>query len=342
MTAPTTPRAVGGPRLRVPWPPMTLRLTIDRRRWHDHIASVRTSVGNAADVLPVVKGNGYGIGRATLAAEAATWSSLLAMGTVHEALAHRRQGDEFVLVLTPMVRPAPVPDWIVPTVGNTHHLSALADHRGPVAVKLLSDMARYGCEPDAVAELVDEVRRRGNTVHSYVLHLPLPGPGRDDVRQTSDIEAWLPSLDPVIPLSVSHLGATAVTALAARHPERRFQLRAGTALWHGDKSFVHLGADVIDVRPVAAGATVGYRGVPVPDDGWLVMVGAGSSHGVAALADGLSPFHHLRRRLVLLEAPHMHTSMCFVAADGAVPAVGDWVDVQRPLILAQADEVAWT
>jgi alanine racemase len=321
---------------------MTLRLTIDHRRWHDHIASVRTSVLGAADVVPVVKGNGYGIGRADLAARAATWSTLLAMGTVHEALAHERFGDELVLVLTPMVRPAPLPDWVVPTVGGTHHLAALADHRGQVAVKLLSDMARYGCEPEGVAELVDEVRRRGHTVHSYVLHLPLPGTGRDDVRQARDIEAWLASLDPHVPLSVSHLGAAAMTALAARHPERRFQLRAGTSLWHGDKSFLHLGADVVDVRPVAAGATVGYRSVPVPDDGWLVMVGAGSSHGVAPQADGLSPFHHLRRRLLLLEAPHMHTSMCFVAADDEVPAVGDWVDVQRPLILVQADEVTWT
>ena len=71
------------------------------------------------------------------------------------------------------------------------------------------------------------------------------------------------------------------------------------------------------------------------------MVGAGSSHGIAPLPDGRSPFHHLRHRLALLEGPHMHTSMCFVPVDAPVPAVGDWVDVQRPLISVAADEVIW-
>ena len=326
----------------VPWPPMTLRLTVDRHGWQDHVASVRASLGATCAVVPVVKGNGFGFGRAELAAHAASWSDLLAMGTIHEALAHDRQRDEFVLVLTPLVRSTPIPAWVVPTVGSVRHLDALTAHRGQVAVKLLSAMARYGCSPDALADLVEEIHRRHLSVHSYVLHLPLPGAHRDQARQTSDVEAWLPALDPSVPVSVSHVDADAIAALAQRHPERHFQLRSGTALWHGDKSFLHLGADVIDVRRVFAGDTVGYHGVSVPEHGWLVMAGAGSSHGVARLADGRSPFHHLRRRIDLIETPHMHTSMCFVPADRDVPAEGDWVDVQRPLIVVQPDEVVWS
>jgi hypothetical protein len=71
------------------------------------------------------------------------------------------------------------------------------------------------------------------------------------------------------------------------------------------------------------------------------MVGAGSAHGVAPLADGRSPFHFARRRLGLHEAPHMHTSMAFVPAGEPCPAVGDRVDVQRPLITTAVDEVVW-
>jgi alanine racemase len=325
---------------------MTLRLTIDRRRWLDHVEAERTALGDAGRLVPVVKGNGYGVGREALAALAAEWSDLLAVGTVHEALAHTWRGDETLLVLTPLVRPVALPARVVPIVGGLHHLEVLGDHDGPVALKLLSSMSRYGCDRDDLADLCRAVQTAGHSVHSAVLHLPLTGAARDLSAQVAEIEAWLPVLDAEqtladVPLSVSHLDPATFAALAARHPHRRFELRSGTALWHGDKSFLHLGADVVDVRPVAAGTAVGYRGSIVPDDGWLVMVGAGSTHGIATLPDGRSPFHHQRHRLTLVEGPHMHTSMCFVPVDAPVPAVGDWVDVQRPLIAVAADEVIW-
>ena len=99
---------------------------------------------------------------------------------------------------------------------------------------------------------------------------------------------------------------------------------------------------MLDVHPVRSGVTAGYRATPAPDDGWLVLVGAGSAHGAAPLDGGRSPFHHARRRVALLEAPHMHTSMLFLpAADGPPPATGDWVDLQRPLITTTVDEVRW-
>ena len=70
----------------------------------------------------------------------------------------------------------------------------------------------------------------------------------------------------------------------------------------------------------------------MPGDGTLVMVGAGTAHGVHPLGDGRSPFHFARRRLDLVEPPHMHTSMVFVPAGDPAPRCGDIVDVQRPLI----------
>jgi hypothetical protein len=72
------------------------------------------------------------------------------------------------------------------------------------------------------------------------------------------------------------------------------------------------------------------------------MVGAGSAHGVAPLADGRSPFHFARTRLELVEAPHMHTSMVLVPDGDPCPRVGDRVDVQRPLISTLVDELEWS
>ena len=98
---------------------------------------------------------------------------------------------------------------------------------------------------------------------------------------------------------------------------------------------------MLDVRPARAGTVAGYRQVEMPVDGRLVMVGAGTAHGVHPLPDGRSPFHFERRRLPLLEPPHMHTSMVVAAAGAPAPDVGDQVDVQRPLISTYVDEVRW-
>jgi hypothetical protein len=37
----------------------------------------------------------------------------------------------------------------------------------------------------------------------------------------------------------------------------------------------------------------------------------------------------------------MHTTMLRIPAGEATPAVGDWLDVQRPLITVAPDEVVW-
>ena len=73
----------------------------------------------------------------------------------------------------------------------------------------------------------------------------------------------------------------------------------------------------------------------------IVMIGAGTAHGVQPLDDGRSPFHFARRRLALLEPPHMHVAMALVPAGEPAPSSGGVVDVQRPLITTLVDEVRW-
>jgi hypothetical protein len=69
------------------------------------------------------------------------------------------------------------------------------------------------------------------------------------------------------------------------------------------------------------------------------MVTAGTAHGISPLPEGRSPFHFGRRRLALLEPPHMHTSMAFVPAGDPLPAVGEQVDVQHPLTRTLVDRI---
>lgn len=321
---------------------MTLRLTVDRTAWRSHVDST-TAQANATTVVPVVKGNGYGFGRDELCRVAADLGTTVAVGTVHEVDASTR-GFGSVVILTPAVEiPADLPANAVPTVGHPAHLEALrsAGWRGRVGIKLESSMHRYGVSADDFAEFARSVTDDGFDVHEFLLHPPLLGDSRSPEDTVDEIEAWLTLLDPAVPVSISHLPVDAAESLAERHPDRTLRLRLGTALWHGDKSFLHLQADVLDVRALPRSSSAGYRLMRVNDRCNLVMIGAGSAHGVAPLRDGHSPFHFARQRLTLLEPPHMHTSMALVGLHQECPEVGDHVDVQRPLTTTWVDQVVW-
>lgn len=316
---------------------MSLRLTVREDAWRAHLDAVARSFPG---LVPVVKGNGYGFGRNWLAGEARRLGRPIAVGTVFEAV--DLPGDVPAVVLTPTltVPPGLAPDTLL-TVGARHHLDALvrAGWAGPVLVKVESAMRRYGRPPAEAVELVAAAGRAGLPVAGLSVHPPLAGTAQEHGAM---VEAAIAGTDPALAVWVSHLDAGTYAALIERHPERNWRIRLGTSLWHGDKSFLRLDASVLDVKPVRAGERAGYRLTPVPADGHLVMVAAGSAHGVAPLPDGRSPFHFARRRLDLLEPPHMHTSMLTVPTGGPVPAPGDRVDVQRPLTQTLVDEVVWS
>jgi alanine racemase len=311
---------------------VTLRLTVDTAAWRAQVERVaRRSPG----LVPVVKGNGYGFGRPVLAEIAAELADVLAVGTVHELPG--LPGRVTPVVLTPTLQP-PADTRPILTVGSIAHVKALDGWPGRVLVKLASSMQRYGTTADDLGALARAARSGGLDIVGFSVHPPVAG---SDDQHADDISAWLAILDPADEVWVSHLSLGGYDALRDAWPDRRFRIRQGTALWHGDKAALHLGADVLDVRPARAGTIAGYRQVEMPVDGRLVMVGAGTAHGVHPLPDGRSPFHFERRRLPLLEPPHMHTSMVVAASGAPAPAVGDHVDVQRPLIDTFVDEVRW-
>jgi len=327
------------PRLPTTVTGVTVRLTVNRAAWRQHVQSTATSYGAA--LVPVVKGNGYGFGRPVLheaVRELATGT--VCVGSVHELVDVPHDLNAVVLTptLTPPSRPA------VLTVGSAAHVHALHGWRGSVMVKLASSMRRYGATPQELSEVTRAATDAGLGIAGFALHLPLAG--NDDDR-SAEVTAWLDHLDPTVPLWLSHLQPSSLAALATAHANRTFRIRVGTGLWHGvpKGAFLHLGADVLDARPVSAGDRVGYWHSEIDTDGTLVAIGAGSAAGVAPLDDPdparRSPFHFDRQRLALVERPHMHTSLVLVPHGQPCPAVGDVVDVQRPLISTQVDEVRW-
>lgn len=304
---------------------VTIRLTVRTALWRSHVAQV---VNDVDGLVPVVKGNGYGFGRVALARLAAEFTDTVAVGTVYEL--DGLPDSLHAVVLTPTLAAPPTTSPIL-TVGNSSHIEALTSWPGRVIVKLGSSMQRYGRGP----ELIEQARAAELDVVGVSIHPPLAGDSNDHRRE---VVGLIDGIDSAIPVWISHLDPATYATLPDSH---EFRLRLGTALWHGDKAFLHLDADVLDVRPVVAGQPAGYGLQPLRCDGHLVLIGAGSANGVAPLPDGRSPFHFDRRRLELHEPPHMHTSMAFVPAGDSVPAIGDRVDLQRPLTTTLVDEYDW-
>jgi hypothetical protein len=286
---------------------------------------------------------------------------IVAVGTVHELTglparlrplvltpAGKTNGDTAARSIEKRLRAAPTTPIV--TVASPAHVAALEGWKGDVLVKVASSMRRFGVTARELDDFERVVRIGGLNILGHSVHLPVVG---DEADLAAEVDRWVEALDrrrqttraggaPNTPsLWVSHLGPDAYETLCRRWPEWRFPMRVGTALWHGDKRALHLGADVIDTHTVAAGSVAGYRATRIIADGTLVVVGAGTAHGISLLDDGRSPFHFQRRRLALLERPHMHTSMVFVPTGDPCPDVGEVVDVQRPLISVSVDEVIW-
>lgn len=327
---------------------MSLVLTVQRGAWYRHVHATLAAYGGPQYVIPVVKGNGYGFGRSSLMRRAfevggETVGGVfgVAVGTVHEAAGFAGSGSP-LMVLTPEIGGIPphLDHHTVLTVGSVDQVVNLARQgwEGPVVVKLRSSMRRYGVDHTEMTTLLRAVGGANCDVVGFSLHLPIVG---DDHQRVAEIEQWLPHLDPTLPLAVSHLEPATFTALRERHDVRSWFIRLGTRLWHGDKSMLYLGAAVADRHRVSAGDRVGYHASNCPVSGTLLVVAAGSAHGVAPRSDGASPFHFARKRLALVEPPHMHTTLVVVPEGDPCPEVGDQVDVQCPLTRVDVDEVIW-
>ena len=86
---------------------MTFALHVDAPRWRAQLMSVRDGVRQAiqdsnGDLVPVIKGNGYGLGNHNLVTEAGRLGlTHIAVGTIFEATELLADTDADILVLTP-------------------------------------------------------------------------------------------------------------------------------------------------------------------------------------------------------------------------------------------------
>ena len=315
---------------------MTLRLTVNRQAWLDH---VRLTASQHETVLPVVKGNGYGFGRPILFEQAAHLADHVAVGTVYEATDVPPSLTPVVLTPAGTHLPSSLSAHAVLTVGSLDHIAALRSHnwQGSVLIKLQSTMQRFGVAGNELAALQSACTNASLNVVGWSIHPPL---NNDNQDRSGEVSCWMELLHDNLPVYVSHITAEQIGSLRSQFPNRTFVSRLGTSLWLGDKSMMKLTAEVLDVHAVDGG-TAGYRSTALPGSGHIVIVGAGSAHGVNEIVGVGSPFHFAQQRVALVEPPYMHSSMLFVPVGQPVPRAGERVDVQQPLTRVSADTISW-
>jgi alanine racemase len=326
-------------------------------------------------LVPVAKGNGYGLGIPRLARRAG-WLGVdtLAVGRYAEVAEAASRFDGSILVLTPwrvFEAQAVFGEQVIHTVGRIHDLQQLAarDDRPRVVLERMTSMLRHGFsarELRDAGQLLSTARRVGKGVHveGVAIHLPIsPGSHLSEIERvmTDIVAAALPTRR----VFMSHVTDAELGMLGSAYPDYEFRPRVGTALWLGDRTPLSVKASVLDAHEVERGDVFGYRGRTAPRPGYIVIVSGGTANGIglespasgatlkqraATIAKGgldaagfvRSPYTIDGKHRLFAEPPHMQVSMLFLPHGAHVPEVGEEVDVRVRFTATSFDQVVIT
>lgn len=333
---------------------MGLTLYVDAARFR---ANQHRVLAIHPEVVPVAKGNGYGLGNSRLAEEAtALGVDTLAVGTYAEIDQMDQHFPGSMLVLTPWrsfdapVEPSP---RVIHTIGRLVDLKDLLarDPDARYVLERLTSMLRHGFTARDLRAAGSWLATQGQTnFEGVAFHLPMGGASHlSEVQRlmTDTVAAGLPPTT----IWVSHLTDAEMAKLTRSWPDYTIRPRMGTDLWLGDREALRVRATVLDVHTVERGDTFGYRGRTAPKAGTILIVSGGTAHGIGlesptgastikaragAIARGgldaagfvRSPYSIGGKQRLFAEPPHMQASMLFIPQGAPVPGVGDEIDVR--------------
>ena len=340
---------------------MSLILHVDGAKWRAHLATVLAE--SDAQIVPVIKGNGYGFGKKVLAKEAKDLNlPVVAVATVAEAQEIETVYPGEILLLSPSA--ASDSEKVIHTV-SPHSSVFSGKLPKKFVIELLSPIHRHGF---ALSDLGNALEKysKGGKCEGIAIHLP--------IDQKSSAADWIDkSLQSIAERGidtsefnnsvwVSHISENDLAKLKLKWPQIVWKIRIGTKLWLGDRTSLKAKAQVLDLHAIEKPTSVGYRQYRI-GRGWLVIASGGTSHGVGleittpkrdflsqvkALTKSFlnlfgwnpSPFSWNGKKLEFAEAPHMHLSLLTFKGKNA-PKVGSELDVDVRFTTTTFDQVVF-
>ena len=340
---------------------MSLILHVDGAKWRAHLATVLAE--SDAQIVPVIKGNGYGFGKKVLAKEAKDLNlPVVAVATVAEAQEIETVFPGEILLLSPSA--SSDSERVIHTISP--HSSVFSEKLPKkFVIELLSPIHRHGF---ALSDLGNALEKysKGGKCEGIAIHLP--------IDQKSSAADWIDkSLQSIAERGidtsefnnsvwVSHISENDLAKLKLKWPQIVWKIRIGTKLWLGDRTSLKAKAQVLDLHAIEKPTSVGYRQYRI-GRGWLVIASGGTSHGVGleiatpkrdflsqakALIKSVlnlfgwnpSPFSWNGKKLEFAEAPHMHLSLLTFKGKNA-PKVGSELDVDVRFTTTTFDQVVF-
>jgi alanine racemase len=300
---------------------MTFTLKIDATKLRAHLVSVMNSYATAgAELVPVIKGNGYGFGRGLLASEASRLGChRIAIGTVWELGQTLADFAGEVLVLEPFNSSdeSAVAQWrshlehnanrIIVTVSDQDLASVRAAGAKNIYLEGKTSLSRFGLLPFDMQSLTNfnDLKVLGLSLHLPIVQLASKVDATTEISAAFDgaelsqsmTEAWnwivlfeelsnkysLPKH-----ISLSHVSDKQVRSLKNMMQSYNFNLeievRAGTKLWLGEPSALQACGTVLQIHEITHRQTVGYQQIDSGSNKRLIVVSGGTAHGVAMAA----------------------------------------------------------
>lgn len=311
-----------------------LNLHVDAERWRHHISHYVAR--HNQDLVPVIKGNGYGFGIPTLAREAASFQAgCVACYSAEEAAIIRSQYIGDILLLAP--NELLDEDWVIHTISPISE-TFQKSHPKRFVVELLSPVKRHGYEISTIHGALKRYSATGSC-EGLAIHLPIDRKGSVVEWVNTELSRLAISPDEYShSIWISHISADELLELKKRWPEIRWRVRVGTDLWLGARTSLTATATVLDRHQISSGERIGYRQRSTKK-GWLIIAAGGSSQGIGlevpsggfrSLAKSIlrlfgwnpSPYSWNGCALAFAEAPHMHNSLLTLRSDTA-PEIGE-------------------
>jgi len=304
---------------------MTFSLTVDASKFRGHLVSVMNQYAQAgADLVPVIKGNGYGFGRTNLAREASRLgTNRIAIGTVWELEQALVDFAGEVVVLEPFNAhdQAAKELWqrilshgasrVIVTVSDLDFAGVAGVEAKLIYLEGKTSLNRFGLTASEISQVSNA---NGLTVRGLSLHMPISDP-KKVIDATTEISSsinskkisgrlleiwnWIVAYQDLAVtsqharhISLSHVTSADLIELKVMcksyNYELTFEVRVGTQLWLGENSSCKVQGTVLEIHELTDHQRVGYRQVDSHGYKRLVVVSGGTAHGVALAAPSTS------------------------------------------------------